>query len=512
MSNGTAALHAVLGCLGLGPGDEVVVPSCTFLSTANAVCMTGATPRFADVRLDTLTLDPASVRKVVGPRTRAILPVHFAGVHADMEALAAVARRHRLLLVEDACHALGATRESEAAGSCKRSAAAVFSFHPTKQITCGEGGMVTTNDSRLATALREFRNHGTVRDAARFTQGNPGPWWFEMTVLGHNYRMSDIHAALGLSQLGKLARFVEKRRQLAALYREMLSGHPSVVGFQAEPEGTVSSCQMLVVRVDFDRVGRDRAAVLAALKERGVGPGVHYAPVNRHPYYASRFPDQADATPNADTYYRQCLTLPLHTGMDAADVRHVAGILAEELGAGPAAKRAARAPARTAESLATAVAPERKKRAELLELKAPARVREPVVREPVVIYADGACLGNPGPAGCGVLMTFRGKEKRLSRYLGIGTNNIAELEAIRLALSQIRNRKTAVDIYTDSAYTIGVLTQPWKPKANRELIAEIRKLLNEFADVRMLKVAGHAGIEPNEIVDALAKEAAMQGK
>jgi len=330
-SNGTAALHAAYSACGIGPGDEVIVPACTFIATANAVCMTGAVPRFADVDLATLTMGMGHAERLIGPKTRAMVPVHFGGVHADMDALSTLAFRNGLTIIEDACHALGATRMREPAGSCRWSSAAAFSFHPTKQITSAEGGMVTTNDRDLADKLKVFRNHGTVRDPAGFIKPAEGPWTFEMQVLGHNYRMSDVHAALGRSQLAKLAGFVEKRRRLAALYRELLAGHPLILGFQSEPEGVVSSWQVLVMRVDFASATRGRRELFDALRPRGVVPSVHYAPVNEHPWYRSRFPEQVDATPNSRLYYQQCLSIPLSTTMGESDVRYVARALSEEI-------------------------------------------------------------------------------------------------------------------------------------------------------------------------------------
>ena len=330
VSSGTAALHAACFAAGLGPGDEVIVPSCTFVSTVNAVCFMGATPKFADISAGTLTLDVGEAARLAGPRTRGIIPVHFGGVAADLRPLRDLADEHGLVIIEDACHAPGASYRDGPVGDCRFGHMAAFSFHPTKQITAAEGGMVTTNDDKLAQRLKQFRNHGVVRAPGEM-EHNEGPWWYEMQNLGFNYRLSDLHAALGRSQLARLDRFVEHRRRLSALYRELLAGHDLVAGFQEEPDYARSACHLMLVRIDFDRSERTRAEVMDALKARGVTTGVHYIPVNRHPWYERNFPDQADSTPLTDEYYRQCLTIPLSTHMDEEDVRHVAACLLEEL-------------------------------------------------------------------------------------------------------------------------------------------------------------------------------------
>jgi len=330
VANGTAALHAACFAAGFGPGDEVLVPSCTFLSTANAVCFVGATPKFVDIVPESLTMDVDKAAALVGPRTKGIIPVHFGGVAADLAAIRELADRHDLTIIEDACHAPGASYRDAPVGDCRFGHMAAFSFHPTKQITAAEGGMVTVNDDRLAARLKQFRNHGSVRSPEELER-NEGPWWYEMQDLGFNYRLSDLHAALGRSQLGRLDRFVTYRRKLSALYRKLLAGHDLVLGFQEEPDYAISACHLMLVRIDFERSSLSRAEYMAALKRRGVNAAVHYIPVNRHPWYQRSFSDQTGATPLTDEYYRQCLTIPLSTLMEEEDVNYVAGCLLEEL-------------------------------------------------------------------------------------------------------------------------------------------------------------------------------------
>lgn len=330
VANGTAALHAACFAAGFGPGDEVIVPSCTFISTANAVCLVGATPKFVDIVPETLTMDVEQAAALVGPRTRGIIPVHFGGVAADLSAIRELADRHELTIIEDACHAPGALYRDGPVGDCRFGHMAAFSFHPTKQITAAEGGMVVVNDEKLEARLRRFRNHGSVRIPDDMER-NEGPWYYEMQELGLNYRLSDLHAALGRSQLGRLDQFVAHRRKLSALYRKLLAGHHLVAGFQEEPEFARSACHLMLVRIDFEHSARSRAEYMEALKARGITTGVHYIPVNRHPWYARHFSDQTSATPLTDQYYQQCLTIPLSTLMNEEDVQHVAECLLEEL-------------------------------------------------------------------------------------------------------------------------------------------------------------------------------------
>jgi UDP-4-amino-4,6-dideoxy-N-acetyl-beta-L-altrosamine transaminase len=336
-ANGTAALHLAALALDLVPGDAVVVPAVTFVATANVVRHAGAEVAFADVDPATGLMGPdhvlAAVRRAeaAGGRVRAVIPVHFAGQTVDIAALGALARERNLAVIEDACHALGAESTGTGGvwspvGGCAGSVMTAFSFHPVKTIAAGEGGAVTTNDAALARRLRRLRNHGLTRERGDFTEtgqafasdGTANPWYYELPEPGFNYRLTDIQSALALSQLGKLDRFVARRRDLVDFYDGALASlAPGVL-----PPVRVSGCRpawhLYCARVDFVGLGRERAGVMAALRDRGVGSQVHYIPVHRQPYYRRRYGDLA--LPGAEAHYARALSLPLYPAMsdDAA--------------------------------------------------------------------------------------------------------------------------------------------------------------------------------------------------
>ena len=342
-SSGTAALHLAMLALDLGPGDKVVVPAMTFLATANAARLAGADVTFADVDPETALMTADHLRAILdrddNDGTRAVAPVHFAGQCADPAAIAALARGRGLRIIEDACHALGTIYQDGdgkefAVGSCSHSDMAVFSFHPVKTIAMGEGGAITTNDEKLFERLKTLRNHGMVHDPSRFTNGAGGdarPWYYEMTEPGLNYRASDIHCALGQSQLGKLDGFVARRRQIAHLYDNLLDRLAPLV----KPLGRVPGCDpawhLYVVLIDFAAVGIDRATVMERLREADIGTQVHYYPVSDQPYYRALY-GQA-SMPGARAYYDRALTLPLFVGLTDLDVERVVGALGKVLAA-----------------------------------------------------------------------------------------------------------------------------------------------------------------------------------
>lgn len=348
-SSGTAALHLACLALGLGPGDGVVVPTLTFAATANCARFVGAEVVFADVDPETGLMGPGHLADAIsrawaaGVPVKAVCPVHLNGQTADSEALATIADRQGLRLFEDSCHAVGAAyRTSEGdwhrVGSCRHGDLAVFSLHPVKTVTMGEGGVVTTNDRELDRRLRRFRGHGIVREAeefenvalARDAQGRPHPWYYELPEVGFNYRASDIHCALGLSQLDKLGRFVAARRDLAGCYDRMLKPLAPVV----RPIGHVPGCRpawhLYVVLIDFEAAGVGRADLMRRLRGRGIGTQVHYVPLHLQPYYRRRY-GELDL-PGALSYYARCLSLPLFPGMTEADVERVVEALSADLG------------------------------------------------------------------------------------------------------------------------------------------------------------------------------------
>jgi perosamine synthetase len=324
--NGTAALHAALFAAGVGPGDEVIVPPLTFAATANAACYLGATPVFADVRPDTLTLDPARVRERLTPRTRAIVTVDFAGQPGDLDDLGALAARAGAVLVDDAAHALGATYRGRPVGA--QPGLTTFSFHPVKHVTTGEGGMVVAQDPALADRLARFRSHGIASSAAeRMARGE---WVYEMTDLGFNYRLTDFAAALGLSQLAKLDRFLARRAAIAAGYGAALAGLPGL-RLPAVAADVGHAWHIFPVLLEPDELTADRATVFRALRAEGIGVNVHYIPVYWHPYYAARgYP--RGLCPVAESAYARLLTLPLFPAMEDRDAKDVVVALEKVLG------------------------------------------------------------------------------------------------------------------------------------------------------------------------------------
>ncbi|MBL8800127.1 MAG: UDP-4-amino-4,6-dideoxy-N-acetyl-beta-L-altrosamine transaminase [Planctomycetia bacterium] len=312
--NGTAALHGMMFALDIGPGDEVIVPALTFAATANAVVYQGGTPVFADVDPDTLLMDPASVSARITARTRAIIAVDYAGQPCDYDALQSLADRHGLALLADACHALGGSYRGRRAGSLARMTA--FSFHPVKTIACGEGGAVTTDDADLNARLRLFRNHGISTDHRQ--REAAGAWYYEMVELGYNYRLSDIHCALGLSQLAKLPRFLERRRAIARRYDAAFAGSTNLQPL-ARQDNVEHAYHLYVVRLP------ERDAAFATLRRQGIGVNVHYVPVHLHPFYRQRFGTAAGLCPVAEQAYRHILSLPIYPGLSDADQTRVLG-------------------------------------------------------------------------------------------------------------------------------------------------------------------------------------------
>jgi len=311
VSSGTAALHSALYALGIGPGDEVIVPPITFVATANAVVYQGGTPVFADVDPQTLLLDPAAAEAAITPRTRAIIAVDYAGQPCDYDALRSIANRHGVALIADACHSLGARYRGRAVGTLAD--LTVFSFHPVKHITTGEGGMVVTDRPDFRDRMAAFRNHGIDTDDRQ--RAERGSWFYEMQDLGYNYRITDIQCALGLSQLMKLPQWLIRRAEIAGQYTRAFRETPGVRPLAVRPD-SMHAWHLYVVQTD-------RAAAFNYLREQGIGVNVHYIPVHLQPYYRRRWGTAPGLCPVAEAAYPELLTLPLFPAMSDRDTDRV---------------------------------------------------------------------------------------------------------------------------------------------------------------------------------------------
>jgi UDP-4-amino-4,6-dideoxy-N-acetyl-beta-L-altrosamine transaminase len=338
-SSGTAALHLALAALDVGPGDVCAAPAITFLATATAARLCGAEAVFTDVDPDTglMTADTLSATMKRDWRTKAVLPVHLGGRICDTAAIAEVAGKAGAVLVEDACHAVGGVdANGMAIGACPHSVAATYSFHPVKTLAAGEGGMVALNDLERAERMRRLRNHGVTHDEALMTEagsldadGTRNPWSYEQLELGLNYRMNELEAALGQSQLTKLSRFVTRRGALCALYVERLRALEPIVR-PAPGVGGSRALHLFQVLIDFEGAGVSRADVMRRLSADGIATQVHYIPLYRQPYFKARYGEMR--LPGAEAFYARVLALPLFPAMVDEDVDRVADALTRALG------------------------------------------------------------------------------------------------------------------------------------------------------------------------------------
>jgi perosamine synthetase len=322
VSSGTAALHSAMYAIDIGPGDEVIVPPMTFASTANCVVFQGGTPVFADVDPDTLLIDPAQVGARIRPNTKAIIAVDYAGQPCEYDELRKIARQNGIRLVADGCHALGAEYKGQKVGTLAD--VTVFSFHPVKHITTGEGGAATTDDGKLAQRMRLFRSHGIMSDYSQ--REAQGTWYYEMVDLGYNYRITDIQCALGLSQLKKLPAFLARRREIAARYNEVLRQIKGIEPLKVR-DSVQHAYHLYVVRIVKEQCGKDRAQVFKTLRDAGIGANVHYVPVHLHPFYRNRFSTDPGLCPAANEIYRHIISLPMHPSLSEADMERVIDVL-----------------------------------------------------------------------------------------------------------------------------------------------------------------------------------------
>lgn len=323
-SSGTAALHAAYFAAGLGEGDEIITSPITFVATSNAALYLGAKPIFTDIESDTANLDVGKIEEKITENTKILVPVHYAGHPVDMAKLRALGNKHKLTVIEDACHALGARIKTGSnswtkIGGCQKSDMTILSFHPVKHIATGEGGAVLTNNKLFHDRLLMFRSHGITKNRHEFVStnnGEHGEWYYEMQSLGYNYRMTDIQAALGNSQLTKVEQFVKARREIAAHYNSIFMDNP-FFDVPAERDSGKSSYHLYTIRLKNHLVNR-RTAIFSRMREEGLGVQVLYIPVYLQPYYR-KLGYEVGCCPTAEDFYNRAISIPIYHGMPLSD-------------------------------------------------------------------------------------------------------------------------------------------------------------------------------------------------
>ncbi|PEP73217.1 UDP-4-amino-4,6-dideoxy-N-acetyl-beta-L-altrosamine transaminase [Bacillus toyonensis] len=314
-SNGTAALHAACYAAGITEGDEVITTPMTFLASANCILYQGGQPVFADIDNETYNISPKSIEEMITNKTKAIIPVHFTGQPVELEAIQKIAKENNLIIIEDAAHALGATYKNKKIGSIGDMT--MFSFHPVKHITTGEGGVITTNNPLFYEKLVQFRTHGIERNPHKLLE-NHGPWYYEMQFLGYNYRITDIQAALGISQLSKLDSFIKIRKKYVDIYNKEFSSLSEIIIPKQLPQ-TSSSWHLYIIRLNTKLLKCNRKEVYEALQRENIGVNVHYIPVHLQPFY-QKLGFEKGICPQAENVYEEIITLPLFPKMTEADV------------------------------------------------------------------------------------------------------------------------------------------------------------------------------------------------
>lgn len=321
VSSGTAALHAAVYAAEIGAGDEVIVPAMSFAASANCVVYQGGIPVFADVDAESLLIDPSEIERLLTDRTRAVVAVDYAGQPCDYEAIAEICGGAGITVIADACHSIGATDKGRPSGSLAD--LSTFSFHPVKHVATGEGGAVTSDSDAFAARARSFRNHGISTD--HHARARAGSWFYEMSDLGFNYRLTDIQCALGISQLARLGESVRRRREVAARYREAIDGIEAIDYLHTRPQ--VEHAYHLFPVLLGDELVERRPEIFAALRAEGIGVNVHYIPIHLHPYYRDMFGTREGLCPVAERSYQRLISLPMFAAMSDEDVEDVLAAL-----------------------------------------------------------------------------------------------------------------------------------------------------------------------------------------
>jgi len=337
VSSGTAALHLSCLAIEMKAGDNLITSAITFVASANCALYCGADAVFTDIGLDSFNMSATDLARKIDQNTKAVVPVHMAGASCDMKAISEAVRqsssrfKKKIYIIEDAAHALGGTYDGAPIGSCRYSDMAILSFHPVKTITTAEGGAILTNDRALYERLCLLRSHGITKDPTKMTNTPAGPWYYEQQVLGYAYRMPDIQCALGLSQLQKLRAFVNRRREIAGRYTDLLSKYSELISPEPPESLETSAHHLYIARIDYQKAGTTRTKVMESLAQSGIGTQVHYIPVYRQPYYQEKYKTNPKDFPNSEKYYETCLSLPIFPTLSNREVDHIVEKLAQSL-------------------------------------------------------------------------------------------------------------------------------------------------------------------------------------
>ncbi len=320
VNSGTAALHAACFAAQIEKGDEAITTPITFAASANCVLYQGGTPVFADIDVDTLNIDPEEIKKKINRKTKALIPVDFTGRPVDFEKILQIAKDNNLVIIEDASHALGATYKDRKIGSI--SDMTIFSFHPVKHITTGEGGMTTTDNKEYYERLKSFRTHGITKDKDKLLNYD-GPWYYEIQELSYNYRLTDFQCALGLGQLKKIDKFIQRRREIVKKYNSEFKDMPEIKIPQINPADSNPAWHIYIIQLNLKRLKVGRREIFEALRSENIGVNVHYIPIHLQPYYQKKFGYHPGDFPKAENYYSRAITLPVFPKMSDEDIDDV---------------------------------------------------------------------------------------------------------------------------------------------------------------------------------------------